>query len=269
LERLEHLPLLHLTSILFTLLVQNVALPPEIIGNILEFVENKRDIISVTCTSRLWQVEAERLLYRNLTLKIDQRDPQLVAILKRPELRGPLVVSLCIQSSWHDKSPWNTILKHAKCLHTLKMEIHGPSRILSADYPFALRSFVTNLTVDDNMYRFLASQPSITSLALGSNIPRAFRKTTLPRLQDVSCPLECLRFVLPNRPVGKVHPKGSITEENCDALCKSLDSVSDTLESLVITMDEVKPSLIEKIARTTPRLRSLCLFDIHLTVCKL
>ena len=245
-----------------------MTLPPEIIGLILEFVQSQSDIISAACGSHTLQREAERLLYRKLQVKIDHRDPKFEAVLKRPEFRGSLVVHLEIYSRNSKTLRWDTILNYAQHLSVLGMRYHGPAQLLST-YPFQLREFETELDVDDNMLRFLASQPSITILhlhSLDSPISRPLSTKILPRLQELTCMTKSLRHILPGRHIIKLKPLGVIEPENYQPLCASLKEVAGTLQDLNVSLESANAEILSQLVAVTPKLKRIQLFDCSVEV---
>ncbi|KAG8880405.1 hypothetical protein FRB97_000878 [Tulasnella sp. 331] len=101
-------------------------------------------------------------------------------------------------------------------------------------YTFPLRSFETKVYLGPNAMRFLATQPSVTTLILSAS-PRTtsflpFPATILPNLSRISVPMMMISMVIQGRPINAIRTDfyyGSDPTELAQAIEFSTASVTE------------------------------------------
>ena len=187
-----------------------MSIPVELWRPIIAHVPAKHDLATLAQVSRLFQLEAERVLYRALILHhADDALPHALAVSRR---RALLVheCSLYLPAAPRKSHALLAALARMRNLHTLS--IRGPLPAAAAKglaLPFRLRTFCTTEPLSRPLIALLRAQPSITRLtllhpspapappALAAALPNAHALATLTPAPALA--------ILPHRPVTHLH----------------------------------------------------------------
>ncbi|GJJ08227.1 hypothetical protein Clacol_002436 [Clathrus columnatus] len=194
------------------------SLPFELLRPIVEHVNEKNSLVSLTQVSPSFQVEAERALYRSVILHYN--DMGLISALSSPK-RALLVqeCSLYLAPGSKGKAPSTTtsippaflVLSKMKNLKSLTIRGNLPSKPIQ--FPFSLDTFCTTEAMSKTLVSFLRTQPSITRLTLLSSPlpttpvpPPKVVASMLPNAHSLATltPQAALPLI-PSKPVSHVH----------------------------------------------------------------
>lgn len=186
------------------------SLPTELHEVIFQHLEI-RDLSTLCTVSRRVQIEAERLLYRNLSLPqikhlkawcfVVTRRPEIALHIRSLSITMPPIVGFCLS----DLPGFTQNLKLCTNLRELEMHGSGDYSFLSSHtfHPwllegasFRLTKFVNTYFAASSLLGFLASQPDISILTLPSPSESiTLPNTILPNLRVVDLDWDTLKLI--------------------------------------------------------------------------
>lgn len=163
--------------------------PLELWRAIFELVSNKRDLSQIAATCRIFQQEAEAVLYRIIELESSAAISTLSSALDSQPRRAIAVRALTIRRLDIEQAQLlNVILKSLVALKSLHIQPSYKPELVLAGCTFQLSQFTTLFGPDSRAFHpFLASQTSLQDLDIG-NLCRIFsasRHGLLPRLRKL------------------------------------------------------------------------------------
>jgi len=210
--------------------------PPELYAEVLQYVNQRPDLLKLTRTSRTLSHEASRILYSDIDLSsIDVLDRLGLSVIRRPDLcLGTRLFSLHsrvmnAQRIWtHDRlALLRAILTHMPALTCMTMDVvlTGAWELLRNSLMSSgsrLRQFTFTLPVGSDVTKcraFLQSQPSITSLDLPGNVRSFFNLETrspsfLPNISVIIGYWSFIQDFIKLRPIRRVRVLSSFQGSN-------------------------------------------------------
>lgn len=260
--------------------------PPELFRNVLEWITDAEDLCNLSLTSRICQIEAERVLYHSIELAQNSTAPVLWATTmldcpqKAKRVRALtlnfdtsfLIVPDMLASSLQLISQALQKLINLKKLalggHSMAM-MHPIYTWILDDCPFSLEVFHNSVFPAPSIVPFLSRQHNVREWKqAGSHLGETLDESFLPRLVALDAHYSVLACFTTPRPLQHLRLKirGFCAGERKRDVINSLAYFGDTLTSLSLegiiggphpTSNHIIGSLAEK----TPILRLLSLND--------
>ncbi|KAG9002600.1 hypothetical protein FRB93_011474 [Tulasnella sp. JGI-2019a] len=243
--------------------------------------ENIRSLQSACLCNRDIQQEAEALLYSSIWVF---GPTAMTSLLSALTTRGRGIhrrnsVKTLIFGQSQEMYPADdvfTLLLLLENLVDLELRVvHGVPLPITRDLPFRLRRFSSIFDpIRGNVKDFLATQPSIRYLRVPyeqvtSTQPRAIPLTLLPNLVDVDGSSTSLMYLLPGRPITKVHCERmdpTTIEELCLHLGRSMVPVTYFHIHHAMAHKHRPEWILRWIAQAAPHLQEMYLHDTSNTL---
>ena len=189
-----------------------MSLPVELWRPIIAHVPEKDSLAALAQVSRLFQLEAERILYRSVILT---RHDDPVAIALTASRKRALLVEECslylptVRTPKCSNSALQLLNLLARMRNLNSLSLRGPLPATpKTTFPFRLRTFCTTEAISRPLLAFLRTQPDITRLtllnpallstpALAGALPNTHALATLTPAPALA--------ILPHRPVTHLH----------------------------------------------------------------
>ncbi|KAG6850204.1 hypothetical protein H0H93_016383 [Arthromyces matolae] len=255
--------------------------PPELYRNIIEWVTDRRDLCSLSITSRLCSVEAQRVLYSVVDLAQNTRAPVLWAdtILQQPQ-KALIVRALTLRFDLSFLIVPDLLLTALKSIAQALKALRRLEKLVIVGHPLAmmhpihtwildgcppgLRIFHNSVFPAWAVIPFLSRHPQIREWKQTGMYPRDdMTDTVLPQLTVLDAHVSTLVSFKTTRPLTRVHltidDAGRETER--DAIL-ALSNFGTSLTTLTIedssTRNNLKlPDFFCQLAKAVPNLKSL------------
>ncbi|KDQ50473.1 hypothetical protein JAAARDRAFT_199879 [Jaapia argillacea MUCL 33604] len=271
--------------------------PVELYRPIISFIDKKKDLCTLCLSSRTWYGEATPFLYQDAFLSSTQGMMIWCNTTVEKPFLGELVqeLSILFRMCWRGDSYISVrisqMLRHVPNLQRLTLDVEPQvdgdvvrSEVFSVFQacPLQIRHFDARMFLlvkadVDSLVEFVKPRPNITNLScrITRRISLHALETILPNLARLVAPSNLFLALKPPRPIQCLKMylgDRDHIEAELEGILVRLKAINETLTTLCLyrrfPRDVPLHKYICRLAKSVPKLQSLCIHDDSLRLCR-